>query len=568
MQLLNSSLNYLLYKIKKIDWLVISSVLVLALVSRTVYTAFLFPIYPDEISERIWLSRLPYDYPYLSSNLPACMSTFLQKMPPSLVLPGLVDWLIHGELSSPFQFRIAGLFFLILFIAIPVIHTLYCQRQHSIGMTKNERLRLVLVITAFICGIFTIGVNPIFLIINRAEQSILLSIIILWVIYVVCEKRIETINTFNKCMLVAGFFIAISLAMHAHGKAFYLAPFYSLVGWRMIRNLKFNYILNVFLMSFGLLIAYDNYHAYRIAYSCPEIPEFEAAMKTFTIDPFLIFSSPIEFFYQSLKSLKDFYRFGVSLSFNAISEVNYLPSSPLKIGAKVSNLSIWLWLLISIPGILILIAKKYFTKQTGCAKTNLGLIVLFACILISAIFNLTKNWYDGPYIYTVLMFIGALFIAENYPSVYSQKRFRKYLIVFALFSMLSQSVFIDRNLKSFKNDFSGLGLKVTNFDKDAVDSTLSSLSKKCQINKNHSNKLVLDDVTYLYFKKSSNPISFTFIFGAPEPFLKNYFSKIDSDGLVVQCSNLGAKDYDGLVAQEGNFCCISKEGLTNLPWKN
>lgn len=568
MPLLKASLNNLVYKINKIDWLVVTSVVVLVLVIRTAYTAFLFPIYPDEISERIWLSRLPYDYPYLSSNLPACMSTFLQKMPPTLVLPGVVDWLIHGELSSPFQFRVVGLISLIFFIALPVMYSLYCQRLQCIGGGKGEHIKLTLVTTAFICGVFTIGVNPIFLIINRAEQSILLSISILLVIYVICEKKIKVINTFNKFMMVAAFFAAYSLALHAHGKSFYLLPFFLFVGWRMVKIFQFHYVLNVSLLFLGLFIASDNFYAFKTAYSCPEIPEFESVMKTFTIDPFLLFKSPIEFFHQSIKSLTDFYRFALALSFNAVSEVNYLPSSPLKNSAKISNLSIWLWLLISIPGILILLVIRIAKKQADCAKINLGLIILFVCIFISAIFNLTKNWYDGPYIYTAFMFIGAIFIAENYPSIYSHKKIRKYLIVFSLFSILSQWVFVDRNLNSFKKDFSGLGPKVTDFERADFDITLSSLSSKCQINRNQSNKLVLDDVTYLHFRKSSHPISFTFIFGAPEPFLRNYFSKIDSDGLVVQCSNLGAKNYGDLVIKEGKFCCISKEGLANIPWKN
>lgn len=559
------ALNYFIGKIKKINVLIAISIIVIILFVGSIATAFLFPIYPDEISMRIWLSRFPYDYPLLSSNLPACTSSFLQPIPVGLFLPGMVDWFIHGQLSSPIHFRMVGLAFLCMLIGFPILYSIYKIRQSQLGDGERNNLKVTIICSAFIFGIFSIGVNPIFLIINRGEQLILFALVGLIIICLICVKNSYAITGFKKILMLLAFYISISLALHAHGKAFFLIPFFSFVGYELMKSLRMNYVGKMAFIGFSILMAYDSYYVFKVAYSCPEIPDFNMAMKTFSIDPFLIFSSPIVFLGKCFESLGEFYRFALSISFNEVSEVNYLPSIPLSKIAKFANIGIWLWLIISTSTLFIYLVRGSFVKSNGAQKINLALLILFICLLISAIFDLTKNWYAGPYLYSSLALVGAIYIVENHSICYSRTSFRKFLIIFALLAALSQSVFINRNLIKFINDFERLGPKVTTFKSGAIEKSLEILANSCKINRSESSGLVLDDVTYLFFQKSKWPISYTFIFGGSDTFLKGYFKKADSDGLLVRCSDQMYKKYGALLQQEGGFCCISKENLKKLP---
>ena len=78
-----------------INWVTHLSIALISISSVTLLTCYLFPIYPDEIQSRFWLSRLPYDFPVKISGAPTCVSTFTQSIPATMYVPGLVNWVLH-----------------------------------------------------------------------------------------------------------------------------------------------------------------------------------------------------------------------------------------------------------------------------------------------------------------------------------------------------------------------------------------------------------------------------------------------------------------------------------------
>jgi hypothetical protein len=539
--------------------IIVALIVILLLIAST-YTAFLFPLYPDEIAQRIWLSRLPYDFPYLSSNLPGCTATFLQKRTISSFLPGIIDWLIHGNLNFPYQFRVIGLVFITILITLPIIFTLYCIKK-KINEIKLNYVN-ILILIAFTGGTFFIGVNPIFLIINRGEQIILGSLLLIISIYIYCIELNKPLSKSKKIIIITSLFICISMSLHGHGKAFYLIPFYIFVFYEVIKKLELKNKIHILIIGIGLFILYEFYSMYKYAYTCQEIPEFQALIKKSTIDPFLILVNLNEFYKEYLKSISFFYRNILSITFNEISEVNYLPNVKLDLKAKISNITIWIWITLTIVVTPIFILLNILKEKLEKNNINICLLILFICTINSGLMNLTKNWYDGPYIYTIFTLIGLLSIGHNYPEFYVKKnKTQLYLIFILIIFSLSQFVFIERNLNNFKKNFSGLGPAIRKFDIRKYEQDMSKLSLKCEIKKNESSKLILDDFTYLYFKKSSLPISFTYLFGGKDFDLKNYLAKSNSDGLILMCSNIINKINNDLIIQEGTYCCISKQNM-------
>ena len=117
--------------------------------------------------------------------------------------------------------------------------------------------------------------------------------------------------------------------------------------------------------------------------------------------------------------------------------------------------------------------------------------------------------------------------------------------------------------------FSGPGVSIAKYDSIKTRNDLHAASLSCDIDPVQSKKVVVDDYTYLHFQKSKWPMAITYIWlccddeSTRDIFFRQFVSKLDSDGLVVNCTSLLAPLMP-FVKREGNVCCIPKNDLKKL----
>ncbi|MEO7860825.1 MAG: hypothetical protein ABIU05_10330 [Nitrospirales bacterium] len=195
--------------------------------------------------------------------------------------------------------------------------------------------------------------------------------------------------------------------------------------------------------------------------------------------------------------------------------------------------------------------------------------MLFGRALASATFNLPKNWYDAGYLYALLLLIIIFSIGENYPGIFQKSAARKVFLYLGVVALPSQAVFIHRYLPEFISGFSGPGVSIAKYDSNKTCNDLQVASLSWDIDPVQSKKVVVDDCTYLHFQKSKWPMAITYIWlccddeSTRDKFFRQFVSKVDSDGLVVNCTSLLAPLMP-FVKREGNVCCIPKNDLKKL----
>lgn len=558
--------------LKRIDWAAYISFALIIVFGVTLVTAYFFPIYPDEIQSRFWLSRLPYDFPEKISGAPTCLATFFQPIPSTMYLPGIINWAVHGRVETIPALRQVGFVVAFLWVAGLAVY-LYRRAKSSLVQGEGHLSPgiLGLYVTGFFIAIFSIGVFVLFLITNRGEQLILPSVVLLIAIFLVSERLGSQGHQWPRMGLVVLYFVAVSLILYGHAKGIYLAPLFILVGWQLFSHFKSRVPL-VFAMALLTLHIVQDVFALKYAFQCTEVPQLDALLKSFSFDPASLFYDPRHFFDQTFQSWMRSPRYLEQLGFRRETDIGYLPALPRNALAWLANIFIKLNLSIVFLGLFALLPLQYYRRDVVAGRfvtLNLLLLVLFGCALASATFNLPKNWYDAGYLYALLLIIIIFFIGENCPGIIQKSAARKVFLYLGAVALLSQAVFIHRNLQEFMSGFSGPGVSIAKYDSIKTRNDLEAASLSCDIDPVQSEKVVVDDYTYLYFQKSKWPMAITYILlccddeSSRDTFFRQFVSKVDSDGLVVNCTSMPTP-YMPVVKREGNVCCIPKNDLKNL----
>lgn len=560
------------FKVKlphQLDLVAITSIALIVIFGVTLFTLYLFPIYPDEIAVRFWLSRLPYDFPEKISGQPTCLSTFTNSIPATMYLPGLINWAINGWLDNIPVLRQVGLTVAFSWVAGLSFYLYARVKNFTIpGKVQLGRSPMVLYIAGFMITLFSVGVFPFFLITNRSEQLILPSVILLVAIFLISRHSGEKDHGWSRAGLLILYFTAISLILYGHPKGLFLTPFFIVVGLELSSHIRSPWPFAFVMALLGLHIAQE-ISAVKYSLMCSELPQFEAMVKKDILDPAQLFYDPRRFLDQAYNSCLNFPRYLHQLGFQQFTDINYLIDQPLTSSAKLANIFIKLNIAVEFLALLILLPVRYYRKDVVAGQfvsVNLVLLVLLSCTMISAIFNLPKNWYDAGYLYALLLIILIFFIGENYPDIFQRTGARKVMFYLGCVAFLSQAVLIHRNLPAFMKGYAGPGVSIAKYDSTKELNDLAAASLACDIDSVQSKKVIVDDYTYLYFHKSKLPMAITYIglyYNGDDLSIRQFLSKADSDGLVVHCSSMPAT-YMPYVNREGNVCCIPKETLKGL----
>jgi hypothetical protein len=548
------------------------SIIVVSMFAITLITAYFAPIYPDEIAARIWLSRLIYDFPQRINLYPTCISAFSQPVPITWLVPSLIEWVIHGNIENLKILRLVGVISAIFFItlltlALPISVFEDTPNRDKLNHKKiNAFLRKRFHSSVFVISLLSIGVLPIFLVTNRQEQLILPAIILLVCIFNASNRA--NITFWKTMILVTSYFLTLSIILYTHPKGLFLTPFIALVGFKLFQKIK-NHGLR--LLGAGIVITHIiiAYLTWKHSFQCQESPQLAAILLSFSLDPATLLSDPHYFFNQAYQSAARFFTYPLQLGFKSYTDINYLPPITPSLLAKIANIFIWLNFIIAFFSILVLLPFNYYRKDIAHGRfitTNVLLIALLACAVVSAVFNLPKNWYDAGYFYVLLMVIWIFFLSDNLTNALHKTVTRRVFIYLICVAILSQAVFIQRNLPAFLAGYAGPSISLVNYDHSQMLKNLAVASRSCDIDPVLSKGVIVDDYTYPYFQKSKHPMAITYIFLGKDPTsVSQFISEVNSAGLVTRCTSL-PESYATLAKKtEGGLCCISKNVLNHFP---
>jgi hypothetical protein len=559
-------LNKIKSVFSKSNILILLSTLLIVFSCLVLYTSYFFPIYPDEIQNRIGLSRFFYDYPLRANAAAACISNLYHTYSFSALIPATLEFILHGKIESPHAMRVVG-FVLLFSWLIPLFYYFYIQIKTPLinfifaNENKYNQYHVLVFVLSFFIIIFSIGVVPIFLVTNRNEQLIFLSIIPLFLIFFASKNIKESsIAWIKKAVLLLIYMVAISLCLYSHPKSLFLLPFLIIITWATFKNFDRKYIL-FFALSYLFSNAYQEFLFYKSVFLCPENIAFENMLKSFSIDPLSIFYKPFSFFKDLYYSLLNSPQYINKIIFRNLTDIGYLPAIKTNILTKFTNLFICLSIIGVFTFLSINLIKKIIGKKT--TLINFILFIFFACVIISALFNTQKNWYDAGYIYVMLCITLIFFIGENKEVLPSNLSLKRFFIFFAVLSLFSQAIFISRYLPQFLKGFKGPGVAILNHESNKIRQDIDLLAQDCDISLISAKNLIVDDFTYFYLTKNKFPVPITYLYfssGSDENILRNFFSKINPDGLIARCgipNESFSKNRNGL-------CCISKANLLNI----
>ena len=478
-------------------------------------------------------------------------------------MPGLLEWAIHGPIDTIVGLRVVGIIIAACWVSV-LGRYLYLKMKSLSGFAAPI---LSIIVGWMIFALFSIGVFPVFLVINRNEQLIIPSVIAL--IFIFRSVPTDTNRKSSVLLIILGalYFFAVSLILAAHPKGLFLIPLFLLVGCRLAFATKCK---TVWVLGLGLLVFHigETYAMYSHAFSCKELPAFENQLRSYSFSPFSIFYDPLDFIRRSYHSVAEFPKYLKQLGFSKQTDASYLPPLELSKWARLSNTFISLNLALIFLATPIALTYRCFQSSTLMLRplsVNLLLLTLEGCLLLSALFNLPKNWYDAGYIYALQLIILIFFVGENFPDFLTSRIVKALTLYLVTTAILSQFVFIGRNLPEFRKGYAGPGTTIAGKNFRQIDTDISAAASLCLIKVNSSSRLVVDDYTYLSLRKSKRPMAITYIWQLPNDVVRRQFLRDSgSDGLITMCTGL-LDPYQSRLKKSGSVCCISKADLSQLP---
>lgn len=516
-----------------------------------------FPIYTDEIAIRIWLSRSIMDFPWHINIIPSA-DHFKSYLPIIWYFPSMIEWFLHGCIDSLSTLRLMGVgLFLIMTIMLSYL-LLYKTKKNIFN---------VIVGFGLVIACMNIGVLPVFLIINRPEQIILMGLIILLLIYYSNLKK--TSHTKNITISLIIYYSCVSLMLYMHAKTLYLAPALILINYAITSNCKNKYPVFLNFILLGLLLS-GNFLAWHNELAYREQPSVNAYMSSFNIDLSQLFSNTHFFISQLKQSALNSTQLLNKIVFNNITEVNYLP--PLTSHFEAINIAFYFSFLTLLLYLVIALFVGYAKdlSKKNYLSPRLLLISILLSITAGSLLNLTKTWYDVGYFWAMIMIIFIAHLHETFNEISNQKSHQiiklicfNYLIILSIFSLITFQL----NYKTpLLTGYAGPGVSLIKFQYKKYQQLMKKVNQLC-LNNEKSQGLVLDDYTYLYFKNTKYPLLITYVNNHTS---SNQFPKFIKNniisGIIARCSYIKSipNIQDELIIKIEDICCYPKNKLQTL----
>lgn len=530
------------------------------IVAQTLRTIFLFPIYPDEIQTRIFLSRLVIDFPFRDSGTPPCASSLLQPFPYLMIVPGFLEYLIHGFITSHVVLRLVGFAFLIAWL-IPVSYYFAVQLSRK-TTSKFKHFIYKFIVSCCPLAIFFVGKLPFFLITNRAEQLVLPSIVALLFIVVYIDSKYFLSTALQKSLVLLLYWLSGSVILYAHPKGLFLVPFILFILIIVASRFK-NFWLLIFFGASLTFQAKQAFDSWSSAYRCIEYPSFEFLLSTFSLSLGGIFTDFYGFIQAAASSLFKIYVYLSHLTFTAQVTIGYLPDIELTFVDHIVNSFVACVFVVVVAVNISFVLFLFFSvclKSRKILTLDASLAVLVLTVFAWTVFNLTKNWYDAGYFYSIMAIIFLFFCANHLKEVNKNIVITALALVFG--SMLSQIALISNYLEPFKMGYAGPGISIAAYDYNTTKENVLAGIDSCGIVAGNQ-KIFVDDLTYPFVAEYKYPLPFTYAVAIAESALDGFIASSGSDGMILRCDNI--PQYAAMAQRYGEVCCLSKEALKSIP---
>lgn len=368
-----------------------------------IYIAYIYPIYPDEITNIFLTGRNGIDNSLKLWLMPACVSKEIYIPIPLLYVYSSVELLFNQILTHRALRNIS------LILSLGMIWFWYWLVKKK-GSLDNFWI---------ICLIFLLP--PIFVnsfIYLRPEKYILLFLIFSIYLNLYKNTSLATISLYSFIFLVA---------IINHPKSYYFIIIYLFIivkNFNKVVELGTIYKLGLLLIVFTVI--YQNYFLSLDTYSCNQVPFVRDFISNYALNPMLIFKDPAEFlnkialfndFSHSLKAVSQFF-------IKSDYDIGYLPNI---INSKP------LIYLINLP-IVYLVAKIFYNFIFNFVnKRDVFYIIYLLTIMIVYLFSGNKGAYDIAFTITALIAILP-FAVHNKISLYKYNYY--YLVLIIIYSYI------------------------------------------------------------------------------------------------------------------------------------
>lgn len=536
--------------------LLISSLLVLYVFTYNLVVLSYYPIYPDEIAVRLWLSRAGYDFPWHTNIFPGGRDLLI---PLSIFwyVPGWIEWFLHGFINSLFTLRQIGV--------ASYLCMIFLLANGLIGGVKKGGINYSIMSVAFVTSLLAFGIQPVCLVINRPEQIILLGLLIL----LFMDRRLQQeIRKPSLLLLTLLYFLTISLMMYVHPKVFYFTPAFLLLAYRFF--LKFpDKKFAALIFAFLFLLIVGNLQAWHNELQYPDNPSLQAAVDHFNINLADWVNDPPRFYQELKTSMTDEIALLTKIGFQIVTEVRFLPE-PLHFPyLDLINDIIAINCLILLVVLSLTLAWGYY--QDIRQKNYFSSRLFFWCILLAvvggSILNLTKTWYDVGYFWAVVAILLIACFFGHFQRCTKNLFFASFVLYFMLSAVMSLLFFNFFYEAGILSGFRGVNTTLIDFSYQDYATKIEKMSKRCHIDPVSEQGLVLDDYTYLYFKQSKYPILITYINSRSDE--ENFLRLIKENkikALITRCDTTGlfSKYIAADMIKEGELCCYPQDKIQAL----
>ncbi len=536
----------------------------------TLALSFFVPVYTDEISIKIALSRAPFDDFILTSLYPQCgASSYALPIPLTWTPSALIYGLLYGNVAEPTYVRISGVSMFALWLGMLAW---FIRRNLDEGIRSLH-------ISAGLVSLVSVGVLPFLLVLSRSEQALFVGITFISILpMAVAQGRPK--SHWGWALLSMLFLLAVSFMFYSHPKTSFLIPL-MVVSALYLAMLSRRVWVGAILLGGLVWTSYENLLFWPRRLHCSDAPFLDGILKSHSLVPSLSGTSLVDFLHHGLSNLLASKEYVRNVLFHARYQSDWLPfkdESRLDALSAVLNVGISV-IYVALAGyILVLLAERLradWHDRKLTVQTTVP-VALLAGIVVTSFFMVSKNFYESSLILPLLLLLFALLL----PSVAESVRWRRlhsYMFVFLLVvSILSQMNLI-RVFATYvphqwgeSGQVAGqwLSVSASNFAKARKE--VVEAASRCAIKPGEANPhLVIDDVTYFVFHDAYRPFHALYIgpfwgrdIGGDTNYLP-FLNKNHSAGVIARCERL-PPELRGLSTESGEYCCIGGQDIKRL----
>ncbi len=361
-------------KINMIYWLII-----LLMLLSSILAASQFPIYPDEVADKLLWQRFLITDGLKQSVTPACLEGFLVKLPLYLWPAGII-WSIIGKMlvTGYFSYRLIPISILILLY----VYILLCDRTFFIGL-----LLLTL----------TLGAIPYALIIYRPE--IFFIGIGVFCYHVGKISYVGKSILFRTTILIV-LYVMASIGLFMHAKSVYMIPLIIMsaisVVFRVTNIRVFEWFIFIIFILFVFLAVNSAISLHKLQLlSCLQYPDLQSIMNSQALN-FMDIVLNSERFFSVLKKTVSLESIDLIINQISLGKINASGAfPPIKVNFYLESLN---FMIISLLVYILAVTFILFYCLLKNRNRNVFLIFLFCVsVVVPSINSQTKAWYDVAY---------------------------------------------------------------------------------------------------------------------------------------------------------------------------